>query len=162
MTEWKDIPGIPGYQVSRSGEVRSLTREITDSIGRTRKYEGRILTPNTNPVNFYRQVNLHVGGRQVTRNVHALVAVTFHGEPGKGNEVRHLDGDPANNSASNLAWGTSLQNKADQRRHGTHANTRKTHCPQGHPYDDTNTLRYRNGRYCRACRRNRPRKKAVA
>lgn len=28
----------------------------------------------------------------------------------------------------------------------------RTHCPQGHPYDEANTYRYRGGRYCRACR----------
>ncbi len=34
----------------------------------------------------------------------------------------------------------------------------KTHCPQGHPYDEANTLIGRNGwRYCRECRRNRKR-----
>lgn len=26
-----------------------------------------------------------------------------------------------------------------------------THCPSGHPYDETNTLAYRGKRYCRAC-----------
>ena len=31
---------------------------------------------------------------------------------------------------------------------------RKTHCPQGHPYDDANTYRNPNGkRYCRTCGR---------
>jgi hypothetical protein len=33
--------------------------------------------------------------------------------------------------------------------------TSKTHCPQGHPYDEANTRWYRNHRYCRACSRNR-------
>jgi hypothetical protein len=50
-------------------------------------------------------------------------------------------------------------------------NIRKTHCPQGHPYDDTNTyLRpgQQGGRDCRECRRARHRiwkqnkRKAVA
>lgn len=33
-------------------------------------------------------------------------------------------------------------------------NARKTHCPQGHPYDEANTYRIPsrpNARYCRAC-----------
>lgn len=34
---------------------------------------------------------------------------------------------------------------------------RKTHCPQGHAYDEENTLRYRGRRYCKACRRSRRR-----
>lgn len=33
-------------------------------------------------------------------------------------------------------------------------NTAKTHCPQGHPYDETNTLVRPGGwRHCRTCRR---------
>lgn len=31
----------------------------------------------------------------------------------------------------------------------------KTHCPQGHPYDEANTSFYRGGRRCRACNRIR-------
>jgi DNA-binding XRE family transcriptional regulator len=34
-------------------------------------------------------------------------------------ESRHLDGNPQNNSLSNLAWGTPVQNAEDRRRHGT-------------------------------------------
>lgn len=35
-------------------------------------------------------------------------------------------------------------------------NARKTHCPQGHPYDEANTYRPpRGGRICRACSRAR-------
>lgn len=30
-------------------------------------------------------------------------------------------------------------------------NSRKTHCPQNHPYDDRNTRWYQGRRYCRAC-----------
>jgi len=33
------------------------------------------------------------------------------------------------------------------------ANSRKTHCPQGHPYDEANTFYVRNQRQCKACRR---------
>jgi hypothetical protein len=31
-------------------------------------------------------------------------------------------------------------------------NARKTHCPQGHPYDEANTYHYRARRQCRICR----------
>lgn len=30
-------------------------------------------------------------------------------------------------------------------------NARKTHCPQGHPFDEANTMRYGGSRHCRAC-----------
>lgn len=31
----------------------------------------------------------------------------------------------------------------------------KTHCPQGHPYDEENTYMWNDHRYCRACQRAR-------
>ena len=34
-------------------------------------------------------------------------------------------------------------------------NGAKTHCPQGHEYDDENTYRYGGRRYCRSCMRAR-------
>lgn len=32
------------------------------------------------------------------------------------------------------------------------ASRRKTHCPQGHPYDEVNTLRWKGQRLCKTCR----------
>lgn len=37
------------------------------------------------------------------------------------------------------------------------AHAAKTHCPQGHPYDATNTYHYRGMRMCRTCRHQRDR-----
>jgi hypothetical protein len=44
---------------------------------------------------------------------------------------------------------------------GRHART--THCPQGHPYDEANTLRRQGKRWCLACRQefNRKRRKGT-
>lgn len=39
-------------------------------------------------------------------------------------------------------------------------NARKTHCPQGHPYNEANTLRYRGERICVTCRRRHQREAA--
>lgn len=36
-------------------------------------------------------------------------------------------------------------------------NSRKTHCPQGHPYDDENTMLLNGRRHCRECGRARNR-----
>jgi hypothetical protein len=38
----------------------------------------------------------------------------------------------------------------------------KTHCPQGHPYDEANTKHTSDGRACRTCHRERSRKKYAA
>lgn len=54
---------------------------------------------------------------------HALIARAFHGPPPTpDHEVRHLNGDPLDNHAENLRWGTVAENAADTIRH--HRSTR--------------------------------------
>ena len=69
----------------------------------------------------YRQVNLRTPSGRRTYHVHRLVAETFHGKPPAGLVCRHLDGNPTNNRAENLKWGTYKQNQDDSLRHGTRA-----------------------------------------
>ncbi len=45
---------------------------------------------------------------------------------------------------------------------GDHWERRKKHCPQGHPYDEENTHRYRGQRVCRRCDREGRRAKRAA
>lgn len=49
---------------------------------------------------------------------------------------------------------------------GSAINAAKTHCPKGHPYDETNTYRISRERRCRACMRardaGRPRRGSTA
>ena len=50
MTErWLPITGVENYEVSSEGRVRSLARLIHTRNGRTRHYDGQILTPIPNP-----------------------------------------------------------------------------------------------------------------
>jgi hypothetical protein len=52
--------------------------------------------------------------------VHRAVLLAFIGPPADSeHEARHLDGNPAHNHLSNLAWGSPVENAADKRRHGT-------------------------------------------
>lgn len=69
----------------------------------------------------YLQIDMRDGrGNQRRAYVHHLVAELFIGQrPSSKHVIRHLDGNPANNDASNLAWGTYLENENDKRRHGT-------------------------------------------
>jgi hypothetical protein len=72
--------------------------------------------------------------------------------------VRHLDGDPANNHVSNLAWGTQSENMKDTLQHGTNYWANRTHCPKGHPYEGDNLVIETNGhRRCRTCEHARHR-----
>lgn len=60
------------------------------------------------------------GGRgHPIRRVHHLVLETFVGPCPSGYEARHLNGNPGDNRACNLAWGSRVEQIADQKRHGT-------------------------------------------
>ncbi|OUQ22164.1 hypothetical protein B5E80_15305 [Flavonifractor sp. An135] len=113
---WKDIPGYEGrYQASTYGRIRSVDREITQ-IGRwgrpfTRKLKGRVLRPAATKKDPHLYVILGHGANGST--VHSLVARTFLGPPCEGEEVRHLDGDAANNRVENLAYGSRTDNILD-------------------------------------------------
>ena len=44
--------------------------------------------------------------------------IVFNREPLHGEQGRHLDGDPSNNSIKNLEWGSGKDNWTDRRNHG--------------------------------------------
>ena len=142
---WLPVVGFEDYyEVSDHGNVRTLRRKGT---------RGGPLAQHPNH-RGYLTVNLRAGGKRLHRGVHRLVIEAFIGPPPEGTECRHLDGDSTNNLVGNLAWGTASENSYDRVRHGTDRESRKTHCPQGHPYDESNTQVRPNGwRHCRACRR---------
>lgn len=143
---WRPVPGFESwYEVSSLGRVKSL--------GTSRSHRPRILRQNLKH-NGYLSVCLYRGDcRQRRRMVHRLVLTTFVGECPDEHQACHRDGNGSNNHLLNLYWGTRSQNQLDTVTHGTHKNSRKTHCPQGHPYDEANTRLYRNKwRYCRACK----------
>lgn len=117
MENWKDIPGYEGrYQASSLGQIRSLDRRVNIGKGYTRMMRGRILRPAANKYNPHLYVVLGKGS--AGSPVHQLVARAFHGLPQEGQEVRHLDGNPLNNRADNLAYGTRTENILDVYRVG--------------------------------------------
>ena len=95
---WKDIAGYEGhYQVSDQGEVRSIKKQpVVLKCDRQR--------------NGYMRVYLWLGNRKRNRLVHRLVAEAFIPNPLHLSDINHLDEDKENNSISNLAWCTHLQN----------------------------------------------------
>lgn len=153
---WLQIPDAPGYEVSDRGHVRSLPRVTVDVIGRSRPFPGVALRPGINP-NGYPHVSIRrVDGRRLSRTVHVLVAQAFLGpRPARNMEVRHLNGVPTDCRLINLTYGTRSENQLDKRKHGTDPNVNKTHCPEGHPYDEVHCeIRY-GRRYCRTCQKLR-------
>jgi len=65
----------------------------------------------------------------------------------------HCDNPPCVNP-KHLFLGTQSDNQIDSSNKKRHRNTKKTHCPQGHPYSKDNTYIYPDGgRDCRICRK---------
>lgn len=134
--EWCRIPGTD-YEASTRGRIR-------------RTSTGRPLRPWVG--NKYGHLRVTLGGRRIW--VHRAVAMAFHGMPVSVAEVRHLDGNPANNVPENLAWGTRSENNYDKRRHGTDHMLNRTWCKNGHELAGDNLrIDFKGNRACRECRR---------
>lgn len=125
--KWKPIKGFEGlYEVSNLGRVKSLAREAMGRAGSTRHLPARILKPSPIP-GGYLAVNLRKNGKGHPMRVHRLVAEAFLGKPRKVTEVgwtqtqlvAHNDGDPSNNTVSNLRYATVRENAQDRIMHGT-------------------------------------------
>jgi hypothetical protein len=105
------IPGTGGaYSVCDDGTVLSYAREA----------QGLQLKGYATPAG-YRAVGLYAeeGGKPQSQLIHRLVCHAFHGPPpsDQHTDVRHLNGDKADNRAENLAWGTRSENMQDVLRH---------------------------------------------
>ena len=122
MTEiWKPIVGHEGYEVSNLGRVRSLDRAWTQLSRAGRPYvrtvRGRLLrVRSNNRRGGYRQVEL---GKNATHRVCGLVAGAFLGPRAEGHVVRHKNGNPTDDRAANLCYGTQGDNNRDAVAHGT-------------------------------------------
>ena len=101
---WKDIVSVDShYEISVTGMVRDkITRKIH-----------KIFLRQTYP-----SVTLKKNGKSRQFLLHRLLLLTFIGCPKKGEECRHLDGNPLNYNLSNLKWGTHTENMCDIKRHG--------------------------------------------
>jgi HNH endonuclease len=89
--------------------------------------------------------------------VHRAVWELEHGPIPSGLFVLHHCDTPPCHKFGHLFLGTQADNVADMLTKGRHFEQGKTHCPQGHPYDEANTYIYRGCRYCRECHRARRR-----
>lgn len=95
MKEWKDINYLPDYQVSNSGQVRSIKN------GKIRYLDGCL--HKTNGCTYIR-FHFYKGGKKVRKFLHRLVAETFIPNPNNYKVVRHINGNTLDNSVENLEW----------------------------------------------------------
>lgn len=92
---WKAVPDYPNYQVSSTGEVKSLNYNHT---GRE-----KILSQGKVTKGYLSVVLVNSSGRRMFL-VHRLVAKLFINNPNNYNSVNHKDEDKTNNAVSNLEW----------------------------------------------------------
>jgi len=114
------IHNFPAYRIHKSGYIESRWRTGSFYNGFEVKDIWRRIRHNQRS-DGYLAVDLRDGhGNSRRTYVHILVAECFIGpKPFTGAHVRHLDGNPENNSVNNLAWGSALQNEKDKKSHGT-------------------------------------------
>lgn len=99
------------YVVTRDGRVFSIAHDW-------RGYGRREMRQHRNRYG-YPYVRLALNGGRELWCVHRLVALAYlPSRPSPQHEIRHLNGDPADNRAENLAWGTRKENAVDKERHG--------------------------------------------
>jgi hypothetical protein len=112
---WIDVPGLPHYQVSNKGRVRSMPRTVAAKNRSHFRTAGRVLRPAKSK-NGYLTV---VCGRGNTRYVHELVLIAFRGPRPGFSTASHLNGTRTDNRLANLAWESAKDNCARQVEHGT-------------------------------------------
>lgn len=101
----ENIPGYPGYYVSKFGKVYS-------------KHSGKWLRlPIKKWGNNY-TVHLHSNGKRKTFQVSRLVAMVYIPNPYNKPCVCHKDNDKSNNHYKNLYWGTHKDNMEQKAKDG--------------------------------------------
>ena len=96
----------------------------------------------------------------ITTGVHRVALCIKRGVPLVGREIQvcHTCHNRPCFNPDHLYDGTNSTNQLDSVIYGTHHESRKTHCPQGHPYDSVNTISDSGKRKCRICKNIRMRK----
>ncbi|MFA7013658.1 MAG: HNH endonuclease signature motif containing protein [Desulfobacterales bacterium] len=110
---WRTIPGLPMYEASDSGLIRSKARTVTAIVNgrRVRKVlSSKLLAQSLMTLNGKpHYATAKVNGQ--TLYVHRLVAMAWHADTYfAGAEVNHINGNPRDNRADNLEWVTHRQN----------------------------------------------------
>lgn len=110
------------YEVSNTGNVRSLDRYVNGKNGSRHFIKGVMMKLQVNKKGYY-GVILHKDGRHYSKIVHRLVAEAFIPNPYNLPQVNHIDTNKKNNSVKNLEWITNEDNMRHAVEHGCFDNT---------------------------------------
>lgn len=113
--------GFPGYRVGDDGSVWSCRHRggVKGRVGNVTAFgsKWRRLKPSRTYAGHL-SVLLWGGDCPKRQFIHRLVLLAFVGPCPEGMECCHGDGDPGNNTPSNLRWDSPKANAADAKRHG--------------------------------------------
>lgn len=116
VSEFREVPGWPGYRVSRDGVVQTGKNNGGILSGEWKVKEAFIDRDG------YLKVNLSHKKRHLSVGVHVLVLTCFGGPRPPGNVmVLHGNGNCRDNRIENLRWGFADENAEDRDSHGTTA-----------------------------------------
>ena len=106
---WKEVPGYRDYFVSDFGRIKGPGKGHNG---------GQIMNPMRS-IDGY--LYILTKRPEVPRKlfIHRAVLLAFVGPCPEGMESRHKNGKPSQNLLDNLAWGTRVEQREDERRHGT-------------------------------------------
>lgn len=99
---WRDVEDLP-YEVSNLGTVRRKAKHQKTWKNKTS------VRPYMNSAG-YSCIHLYKNSKMHSYLVHRLIAQMFIPNPENLPEVNHIDGNPLNNSISNLEWCTHQYN----------------------------------------------------
>jgi len=115
----------PDYMAGSDGNIYSRTRY--KGFGKRVYVDWYALTGCISSKG-YLIVSLCHENKKVTKSVHRLICMAFHGMPEMASlQVRHLDGTRQNNKPDNLCWGTQQENWQDRKSHGRGMEGEKHH-----------------------------------
>ena len=150
---WKSVDFGVNYQVSSHGRVYNIKT-------------GKFLAGTINEDSYTRFCLSGADGGHWNVTAHVLVMRAFVGPCPDGQQIRHLDGNPANNRwapgseeetkalGGNLIYGTPAENCEDRDdRHDRNGHANKENCGTCDlPYDEENTyINPAGARVCRNC-----------
>ena len=97
-SNWKQIDGFAGYEISSDGRVRSFKRGKPLVLRQYLRNRG------------YCYVYLYCSGKYHAKLVHRLVASAFLRRVDGKSQVNHKNGIKTDNDVGNLEWVTNLEN----------------------------------------------------
>lgn len=113
MKKYDNIPGFPGYYISKRGHLWSrYSNGVLSTIWNKKKF----YLSSTN--GRYKTSVVHETLGKIKVNRYRLVALAYIPNPQGKSEVCHRDNNPTNDYYKNLYWGTHKENMEQMIRDG--------------------------------------------